>query len=76
LIVGTDLATLKFAEVVTGMAKFDPLFGLDDGFREPMGLGCGHPQQMEGNALCRLGTNAGQATKLVDEVLYWGAVHP
>ena len=57
-------------DVEAALAERDPVLGLGDRAGPAAAASCsGTLQQVEGDALGRLGADAGQAAELVDEVL-------
>ena len=64
-----DDATRALGDVEAALAERDARLHLQDRLGEPLRVGGGHPQHVEGDALRRLRTDAGQAAELVDQVL-------
>ena len=69
--IATNDALGRFAQVCTGVAKYDPVLHAEDCGRELLGFFLGHADQMVCQALCAFRPDAGQPVKRLDEAGDW-----
>jgi hypothetical protein len=73
--VGAEGAELRLGHVEAAGAQRGALLDLSDCSGEAECLLLVHLEQVEGDALSRLGSDAGESTQLVDQVLDGAGVH-
>ena len=74
-VVAAHVAELALGHVPAATTERDTGLDLDDGVGQAFGVLLGQLQQVEGNALGRLGPDTRQTAELIDQLLDGGGVH-